>query len=105
MDVKQKYTEVDEFELDEYFLQQMYQFKPNIRLMISNEIDKLIGLPDTNKEIVKIAGVVHDKNNEPTFFKVEYFKSDTSASILVDIYEISLDEYLDTIIADDIYIQ
>jgi len=105
MDVKQKYTKVDEFELDEYFLKQIYQFEPNIRRMITSEIDKLYGLPHTNKQIVKISGVVHDENGKPTFFKIEYFRAKTSASILVDVYEIELDEYLDTISNNEIYIK
>ncbi len=105
MDVKQKYTKVDEFELDEYFLKQIYEFEPKIRRMITGEIDKLYGLPHTNKQIVKIAGVVHDENQKPTFFKIEYFRGKTSASILVDVYEIDLDEYLDTISNNEIYIK
>ncbi len=105
MDVKQKYTKVDEFELDEYFLKQIYEFEPKIRRLITSEIDKLYGLPHTNKQIVKISGVVHDENGKPTFFKIEYFRAKTSASILVDVYEIELDEYLDTISNNDIYIK
>lgn len=105
MDVKQKYTKVDEFELDEYFLKQIYEFEPKIRRMITSEIDKLYGLPDTNKQIVKISGVVHDQNKKPTFFKIEYFRAKTSPSILVDVYEIHLDEYLDTISNNEFYIK
>ena len=58
-----------------------------------------------NKQIVKISGVVHDENAKPTFFKIEYFRAKTSASILVDVYEIELDEYLDTISNNEIYIK
>ena len=105
MDVKQKYTKVDEFELDEHFIKQIYEFEPKIRRMITSEIDKLYGLPHTNKQIVKISGVVHDENGKPTFFKIEYFRAKTSASILVDVYEIELDEYLDTISNNEIYIK
>lgn len=105
MDVKQKYTKVDEFELDEFFLKQIYEFEPKVRRMITGEIDKLYGLPHTNKQIVKIAGVVHDKNKKPTFFKIEYFRAKTSPSILVDVYEIDLDEYLDTISNNEFYIK
>jgi hypothetical protein len=105
MDVKQKYIKGDEFELDEYFLKQIYEFEPKVRRMIISEIDKLYGLPHTNKQIVKISGVVHDENAKPTFFKIEYFRAKTSASILVDVYEIELDEYLDTISNNEIYIK
>ena len=105
MDVKQKYIKVDEFELDEYFLKQIYEFEPKVRRMITNEIDKLYGLPNTNKQIVKIAGVVHDEKKKPTFFKIEYFRAKTSPSILVDVYEIGLDDYLDVINDNEIYIK
>ena len=105
MGVKQKYTKVDEFELDEYFLKQIYKFEPKVRRMITSDIDKLYGLPHTNKEIVKISGVVHDANKKPTFFTIEYFRAKTSASILVDVYEISLDDYLDVISNNNIYIK
>jgi len=95
MDAKQKYIE-DEFEIDEFFLKQMYSFNKIIRDKIASQIDTL-DIENTDGIISTISGVAHDDEEKPTFFTIEYFRSSNSPAMLVDVYSISLNEYLDII--------
>tara|TARA_R110000796_G_scaffold181139_1_gene297647 strand:- start:493 stop:804 length:312 start_codon:yes stop_codon:yes gene_type:complete len=95
MDAKQKYIE-DEFEIDEFFLKQMYSFNKIIRDKIASQIDTL-DIENTDGIISTISGVAHDDEEKPTFFTIEYFRSPNSPAMLVDVYSISLNEYLDII--------
>lgn len=97
MELKQKSTEVNKIELDEYFIEQMYRFDDEIRNLISSEIDSVKEFPLTNEEIMKASGVVHLNEKIPTFFTVEFFHASTEYPVLIDVYEISLDDYLDFI--------
>ena len=95
MDAKQKYIE-DEFEIDEFFLKQMYSFNKIIRDRIASQIDTL-DIENTDGIISTISGVAHDDEEKPTFFTIEYFRNPNSSAMLVDVYSISLNEYLDVI--------
>jgi len=97
MESKQKYTEGEDFELDEFFLEAIHNFKEPVKNRIAKEIDKLSGLQNTNDEIKVISGVVHDDDEKPTFFSIEYFRAKKTPSILIDIYPIELNNYLDAI--------
>lgn len=95
MGAKQKYIE-DEFEIDEFFLKQMYSFNKIIRDRIASQIDTL-DIENTDGIINTISGVAHDDEEKPTFFTIEYFRNPNSSAMLVDVYSISLNEYLDVI--------
>ena len=95
MESEQKYIE-DEFEIDEFFLKQMYSFNKIIRDRIASQIDTL-DIENTDGIINTISGVVHDDEDKPTFFTIEYFRNPNSSAMLVDVYSISLNEYLDVI--------
>ena len=95
MGAKQKYIE-DEFEIDEFFLKQMYSFNKIIRDRIASQIDTL-DIENTDGIISTISGVAHDDEEKPTFFTIEYFRNPNSSAMLVDVYSISLNEYLDVI--------
>ena len=95
MGAKQKYIE-DEFEIDEFFLKQMYSFNKIIRDKIASQIDTL-DIENTDGIISTISGVAHDDEEKPTFFTIEYFRNPNSSAMLVDVYSISLNEYLDVI--------
>tara|TARA_R110000850_G_scaffold254298_1_gene379686 strand:- start:1215 stop:1529 length:315 start_codon:yes stop_codon:yes gene_type:complete len=97
MDLKQKYTE-DDFELDEWFLKQIREFKGDLPGIIGDKIDGMPKVETTDGEIEFIAGNVNDKDNNPVFFLLEYFKEDKgSPVVLIDIHKIELDNYLDFI--------
>ena len=72
--------------------------KFNRKNIQDRQIDTLIGLP-TTKGLDKLkSGVVHDKDGTPTFFTLSYSKRNkNSPSILLDIFEITLDQYLNDI--------
>ena len=88
MGAKQKYIE-DEFEIDEFFLKQMYSFNKIIRDRIASQIDTL-DIENTDGIISTISGVAHDDEEKPTFFTIEYFRNPNSSAMLVDVYSISL---------------
>ncbi len=96
MELKQKYTE-EEFELDDLFLVQINKFSSKIKFKIAEEIDKLYGLPVTYGHIKQRAGVVHCEKKIPVFFAVDYLREKDSSSHLLNIYEVSLNTYLDSI--------
>ena len=87
MDLKQKYTE-DDFELDEWFLKQIREFKGDLPNIIGHKIDSMPKVETTDGEIEFIAGNVNDEDNK---------ELDDSPVILIDIHKIELDNYLDFI--------
>ena len=94
MESQQKYIE-DEFEVDENFLFQMHMFETETKIKIADQIDTQIGLPSTRGKIKMKSGVVHDEKGVPTFFTFLYSKRNkNSSSLLLDIFEITLDQYL-----------
>lgn len=97
MESEQKYIE-DEFEVEEWFLIQMHLFDTETKIKIADQIDTQIGLPSTKNEIKIKSGVVHDEYGKPTFFTFSYSKRNkNSSTILLDIFEITLDQYLSDI--------
>jgi|TARA_R100000479_G_C6364280_1_gene194299 hypothetical protein len=97
MESKQKYIE-EEFELDEFFISQIHNFKHGASVAIADKIDRMKGLPSTKGRIRNIAGHVNDSRGNPVFFLVDYFKEDEYAPIvLVDIRKTHVDKYLDYI--------
>tara|TARA_R100000742_G_scaffold3882_1_gene970 strand:- start:1593 stop:1907 length:315 start_codon:yes stop_codon:yes gene_type:complete len=94
---KQKYIE-EEFELDEFFITQIHNFKNGASVIVAAKIDDMRGLPSTDGRIKNIAGQVNDSVGNPIFFIVDYFKEDHDAPIvLIDINETDVNKYLDYI--------
>ena len=97
MGSKQKYIQ-DEFEMDEFFIKQIHDFRNGAALQVAAKIDKMIGIESTSGRIKNIAGHVYDRNKRPVYFMVDYFKeNDESPIVLVDINRIDTDRYLDSI--------
>ncbi len=95
MDVKQKYTE--EFEIDEMFLIQMRNFNNGSAEKIGGVIDTIYGIESTKGFIKNMTGNVMDNKGNPVFFSFDYYREDDGPIVLVDVYHITLDEYLDSI--------
>ena len=94
---KQKYIE-EEFELDEFFITQIHNFKNGSSVVIAAKIDDMRGLPSTDGRIKNIAGHVNDARGNPVFFIVDYFReNDDEPIVLVDINETDVNKYLDYI--------
>ncbi len=96
MDVKQKYTE-EEFEIDEFFIQQIQEFKGGASIKIASLVDKMYGIQSTNGQIRNKTGHVHIDNDEPVFFAIDYYRDDEGPIVLMDVYNIEVDQYLDSI--------
>jgi len=94
---KQKYIE-EEFELDEFFITQIHNFKNGSSVVIAAKIDEMRGLPSTDGRIKNIAGHVNDARGNPVFFIVDYFREgDDEPIVLVDINPTDVNKYLDYI--------
>ena len=97
MESEQKYIE-DEFEVEEQFLMQIHLFETQTKIKIADQIDTQVGLPATKGKMEIKSGVVHDDENSPTFFTFSYSKRNKNSScILIDIFQITLDQYLSDI--------
>lgn len=96
MDAKQKYTE-EEFEIDEYFLEQIKNYRNGVGVKVASLIDHMYGAEPTYGHIENKTGVVYDDNKKAVFFSVDYFREENGPIVLMDTYEISSDEYLDSI--------
>tara|TARA_R110000803_G_scaffold189589_3_gene252102 strand:+ start:1196 stop:1507 length:312 start_codon:yes stop_codon:yes gene_type:complete len=96
MDAKQKYTE-EEFEIDEFFIEQMQQFKKPASIRIASLVDKMYGIESTDGQIRNKTGHVHLDNKEPVFFAIDYYRDNEGPIVLMDVYNIEVDQYLDSI--------
>jgi hypothetical protein len=96
MESSQKYTE-DRFEIDEYFLKQIKEFEYYVSSKIALKVDELDDVNHTDGEIDVFSSYVNDKNEEPIFFTIEYYKYEDGPVVLIDIFEIELNNYLDQI--------
>tara|TARA_B100000780_G_scaffold188633_2_gene132631 strand:+ start:8464 stop:8802 length:339 start_codon:yes stop_codon:yes gene_type:complete len=99
MELKQKYTE-DEFELDDYFIYQMKELRSSTAVKIAKVIDGIRDIRETHGDIDNISGYVNDNDDNPFFFMIDYFTEEDHPIVLIDIYEIDIDLYLDQISLD-----
>mgnify|MGYP006928159615 CR=1 FL=1 len=100
MDAEQKYTEVDEFEIDDDLFYKMKEWgflKYAIPAEVFYNIDKI---PYKNGMTQSFAGVAHDDNNsEPTYFECKVLRQDNDIALLFDVTILTdPDDYLDYIL-------
>lgn len=98
MDSEQKYTEDNKLVIrgdSEFFDElQLYsddEIKSILYLLVSNYED----FPDSDKELNSVCGVI--KGEVDFYFEVFYAKEPNETPIYVEITNISLDDYLDSI--------
>lgn len=94
MDLKQKYLEVLNYDVDEWFLSRL----GSLDVSRSRDILKQItnaepDLPIKNGWSQIIAGVTVVK--EPYFFEIEYLKQEDDFTLFLDLNEIDSDTFLD----------
>ncbi len=99
MESKQKYTE-EEFEIDEFFISQMQEFKNGTSIKIASLVDKMYGTQSTKGQIKNKTGHVNNDNGKPVFFAIDYYREEEGPIVLVDVYDINVDQYLDSINAN-----
>jgi hypothetical protein len=78
----------------------MQQFKSPASIRIASLVDKMYGIESTNGQIRNKTGHVHMDNNEPVFFAIDYYRDDEGPIVLIDVYNIEVDQYLDSINAN-----
>jgi len=96
MESKQKYIE-EEFEVDEFFLKQLDNFKFGSKNKIADIVDRISGVCHTSGNIENKTGQVNDNNGNPVFFCIDYFREKEGPIRLIDIYDITVNQYLDSI--------
>ena len=97
MDSEQKYTgDSLRYQIEDSFYSQLRAYTKDEALMIVSQVLAVVQkLPNKDDWTQETAGVI--KREDPLFFVVEYFKEEDDIPILVDIYDIDVDEYLEFI--------
>ena len=88
------------FEIDEYFIESLNAFSSEQRMdILSDILYSLEDLPKSNGWNQIAGGVV--RYNEPIFYAFEYVNEDDENPLLIDVFEISSDDYLDLILKNN----
>ena len=94
MDSEQKFIEESRYEIDDWFYSQLEAYdRDQQTLMIAQFLTVINHLPIENKWYQEVAGVI--KGTEPLFFAIEFLKESDELTVLIDLNEIEVDEYLD----------
>jgi hypothetical protein len=89
-----------EYEIDEWFVESLLPFSIKDRGTILHSVIPLLDhLPIDNHLTQIVGGVI--KKETPIFFSVEYFSQEQEAVLLLDVQEITSDEYLDLILENN----
>jgi|TARA_Y100001970_G_C14251039_1_gene871906 hypothetical protein len=98
MDLKQRYTLVNDYDVEKVFIKNLKKFDFVVGLQIAKLLEQnLYNIPINNESTQVYGGVVHYPENEPTFFVVELLKEDNGIIVLTNITQTHVDEYLDLI--------
>jgi hypothetical protein len=101
MDLQLKYLEDKlEYEIDDWFYQQLGLYTiDEASLIVGQAILILSELPKQSGWSQEVAGVINTNRDdaEPLFFRIEYLNEEGHNTILIDLNEIEVDEYLDFI--------
>tara|TARA_R110000764_G_scaffold223437_1_gene312296 strand:+ start:82 stop:390 length:309 start_codon:yes stop_codon:yes gene_type:complete len=96
MDAEQRYTRVDGYDVDDYFVEGLQDLDVRTGIKIAKFIDDNIDEHFYSDLVSTILGVlVMDDNDNPLTFALEITKDESSLVVLSDIKEVSMDEYLD----------
>ena len=96
MDSKQKFIEVNNFEVEEWFADKMTELPHKTQIKIVKNVSKKINsFPTIMGWTQEVFGVVKD---EKIFYVIEYLKEQDTIPLVLDIYFVSSDEYLDAIL-------
>jgi len=89
-----------EYEIDEWFVESLEPFSVKDRnYILQSVIPTLSYLPIDNNFTQIVGGVI--RKDEPLFFFIEYLSQDHDAVLLLDVMEITSDEYLDLILENN----
>lgn len=99
MDSILRYTEddIDIFEIDGFFQMKVKRYRHDvIRELVAQTVLNASLLPKLDYHPQFVSTVI--KSDEPIFFNIQYINENDDIPILIDIREVSVDEYLDAII-------
>jgi hypothetical protein len=89
-----------EYEIDEWFVESLQPFTIKERGSILHRLIPLLDLlPIDDYQTQIVGGVIHQ--GEPLFFTIEYFSQYREPVLLLDVMEITSDEYLDLILENN----
>lgn len=89
-----------EYEIDEWFIESLEPFTIKERGSILHRVIPLLNLlPVNNYQPQIVGGVIHQ--DEPLFFILEYLSQYREPVLLLDVMEITSDEYLDLILENN----
>lgn len=98
MDLEQKYTEGENYEISDEFLQSLDEFDIRTSILIAKQIESsTILVPSKIMSTYLIGGIIDDPYDGPTPFAVEILRVDDGLVMFTDVKLISMDEYLDLI--------
>lgn len=98
MDVRQRCTGASECIVSEEFIFSIRTFKKKVAVNIGALLDKTIHQVDENMITPQHWGGVVDNNGDDFYFSIEIWSQDDGEhTAIMDIHEITLDEYLDLI--------
>tara|TARA_R110001606_G_scaffold190267_1_gene338294 strand:+ start:321 stop:635 length:315 start_codon:yes stop_codon:yes gene_type:complete len=95
MDLQQKYTEDSVFELEDLFIEKLKKFNLKTSIKIARALDFISHEQFNNDDIHTYGGVVNE--NGAQFFAVEFWKENPNIIVLLNVYSIESDSYLDLI--------
>ena len=97
MDLIQKsITGKMKLKFEEWFLTELAIYPTHVKSGIIEQLSQYEdNLPEKNGFTQTVAGVI--KTEDPFFFEIEYLKQEGEKTIYLDIFPITLDEYLDFI--------
>jgi hypothetical protein len=95
MGVRQKYTEVKKYDIDDFFIENLQEIEFPLSVRIAEFIEEnLKYIPSSNLVSYVVGGLVM-YNHKPVAFALELVRTLGDNPILSDIELISMDEYLD----------
>ena len=97
MELRQKYTEVNNFEFEDQFLLNLRRFGIEDAIKIAEFLESVHYLDFISDNIMKYGGMVNITSDEVVFFELEFLKDLPHTTLLINIKPISVDDYLDYI--------
>ena len=95
MGVRQRYIEVKNYDVDDFFLDALQEFELPVSLKIARFIEENNIEVKNNTLVSHILGGLVMYAGKPITFALEVIKIELEYMILTDITSISMDEYLD----------
>ena len=98
MDVRRKCTGGSECVISDEFIESIMELEKSVALNIGTLLDKTLHQVDENMMVPQLWGGVVDNNGSDFYFCVEIWSQDDGEhTAIMDLKEITLDDYLDLI--------